>query len=648
MCTWEIARHTDDGDRLTRPRRRRGRDGRGACAQQAHAVDRHRGVQRGQGAGTAAQARHVAQHVQPFATLPFRVNRHVARRGLPFRRSVACDALGGDPQAPDVHQLQRHQRVFLGLALDDQLAPHGAEFVAERGSGAACVDTNPRLQQRRVLAGDGLALEFFDDGTAGHDLVREEIGGTHQDADLHAQRSQRRGHQRHHRRRRRVMDTAGKQHLHRARVFQSGFEQDVDGLLPQHEAGAGTGMAAALAALEHQAARTGIEEAAQQAGRRHMQIGDDAQFVEFACLARAPAGDDGEWRPHLAQHRHLFVAQLARHEAEDSYAPRQVAHQRPGRAQQRGDLRTAQHGQGNERQRARLGYRPRKGRNVADAGHRPLDDGEPGAVRLRECCIGRQDLLCCRLRQPVADGRTDGRHDAAHGAVAARQRTGQGDITADGEQAVLGSEQAFQQQRPPVGPLRDCALDGAQPAASASGKTAVAFSVASHERGFRTVQSVPAGRAGRRRRLGSQPQLFAKHHAGRARQHDRRRAVYADAPLDPVGNVQRPAALLRQHERRTVADLAACFMAFQDHAIGPRLLRRARPGQIAHLEVDQACQRACQAHVAGQCAGAGADAGQQQDRHGLLQADQGGQVLQGVGSSLEQVDAQAPVGRRTG
>jgi hypothetical protein len=119
------------------------------------------------------------------------------------------------------------------------------------------------LEQAGGLARDRGLLEAGLDRARRHRLVSEQVGGAHQHADLGAARGQRRRQRRHHRARARVVDAAGEQHRHlgHRRVRQ----QPLELRLPQREARARPDVAAALAALEHEAAGAVLQEQVEQA-----------------------------------------------------------------------------------------------------------------------------------------------------------------------------------------------------------------------------------------------------------------------------------------------------------------------------------------------------------------------------------------------
>ena len=133
---------------------------------------------------------------------------------------------------------------------------------------------------------DGHLLERRLDGAGGHRLLGEQVGGAHEHADLGAPG------------RRAVAAAAAAMAAERAswmppakrtwRCSGSGtVEQALDLGVPEGEARPGADVAAALAALEHELAGAVLEEAVEQAGRGHVEVGGDAGRLERRGLRRA-------------------------------------------------------------------------------------------------------------------------------------------------------------------------------------------------------------------------------------------------------------------------------------------------------------------------------------------------------------------------
>ena len=89
------------------------------------------------------------------------------------------------------------------------------------------------------------------------------------------------------------MDSAGKDEADRIGGYSpvDGFGDRGEGLFPEDEAGPGPDVATALAALEDEAAGSVAEVLVEQAGRRRVQIGDDAVALEGSGLVGSPTGD---------------------------------------------------------------------------------------------------------------------------------------------------------------------------------------------------------------------------------------------------------------------------------------------------------------------------------------------------------------------
>ena len=131
-----------------------------------------------------------------------------------------------------------------------------------------------------------------------------------------------------------------------------------DGLFPEDEARPRAHVAAAFAALEHEAARSVAEVLVEQARRRHVQIGGDPLALELGGLVGAAAGEQSKRRAELAHDGQLLGAKLGGHEAEDAHAPGASGELSGGVAQQIPDFRFAQQREGQKGQAAPLAPRP--------------------------------------------------------------------------------------------------------------------------------------------------------------------------------------------------------------------------------------------------------------------------------------------------
>src|SRR5262249_4719768 len=126
-----------------------------------------------------------------------------------------------------------------------------------------------------------------------------------------------------HRRGQGVVDAAREQNVQvvALAVGAEVLEKDLAHRVPENEAGPWTDVPAALTTFRDKAACAILEEHAQQAGRRYVQIGGDAFFLQGTGLVWPAAGDQGEGRPHGEDRLHLLPADLGRGEAEDARAP---------------------------------------------------------------------------------------------------------------------------------------------------------------------------------------------------------------------------------------------------------------------------------------------------------------------------------------
>ena len=212
-------------------------------------------------------------------------------------------------------------------------------------------------------------------------LFGQDIGGTDDHADLGTTRGQFCPKGRNHRARHVVMNATGKQDFtvdiaRRTIVIQNGINR----LLPQNGGCPRTHVAPAFTALENEPARAAFQKQADQTGRRDVQIGRNALFLQRKRLIRTPARNQGEIRFVFQNDIGLFGAQVVIDKPKDPNTPRRIAHLGLGRGQQVRRRVLAHQGQRQERQRAAIGHGLGKIGGVRHAGHRPLNDRETGAV----------------------------------------------------------------------------------------------------------------------------------------------------------------------------------------------------------------------------------------------------------------------------
>ena len=419
-CLRQDAAHADDRDL-----RRLGRQHRDAAArveftnlrQQLGAGIGDFLVQLADRGDAVAHQRDLADHIE--AAGPLRVGvefQEGAGARLLAVGGIAVGALGGDPQPADVERLERVAHVVVALAAAQQPPLLGGEGGDEVGVDAADRVAGTGLQQDGAAAFRDLLLKGFNDRPAFDRLMGHRIGGADEHADLAAEPGERPRRGGDHRTRHRVVDAAREQDVDVGRPCPVDVrEQDVDHLAPQREARTRPDMAAAFASLEDEPLGAGLEEQAQQPGRRHVQIGRYPGLFEAERLFRPPTREQREIRPERMHDRELLGLQVRRHEAEDADAPGAIGQHRAGFLEQRLDVAAAHQRQRKERQRAALGDLERKFGAVADPRHRALDDRELRPVRPRERRPGRQR----RRRLGVGDvffDRTEQRvHDARHG-----------------------------------------------------------------------------------------------------------------------------------------------------------------------------------------------------------------------------------------
>ena len=337
--------------------------------------------------------------------------------------------------------------------------------------------------------------------------------------------------------------------------------------LPQRKARSGTDVSAALPALEDESPGAVLEEQVQQPRRGRMQIGGDPGLLERSRLRRSAAGDERYGRTRSLHRGELLLAQLGRHEAEDSDAPRAAGKQR-GRLLEEGlDLRATQQGEGQERQTARLCDGGRERRAVAHAGHGALGDrvaqpvrlGDTGARTQWEVLGGDGHVLGDRVAHRL--DHTAGRLESTcqfegHGAVLADRHEVGGDVGPElrGDRAggLVGGATCHREIRPGV------------------------YAVVSDHAGLAAVHR--CDRVARRTRqvaLTDQCELRVEHDAARSQ----RDGAGCGVQPDPAPRPHRHAeidGLLEQDERLGRPDSTAALAALGDQSLGAGAHRRAR------------------------------------------------------------------------
>jgi hypothetical protein len=235
----------------------------------------------------------------------------------------------------------------------------------------------------------------------------------------------------HHGRRAPVVDAAREQHVE-LRGIAPGREPAFDHpelRLPQGIARPRPGVAAALEALEHEAAGAVGQEAFEQPGRGHVQERADAGLLELGRLGRPAPGDQRQRRPHVADHGQLLLAQVLGDEAEHAHAPGPVPEPGSGLLQQGPDLAlTSQERQGEERQATTVGDRLGEPSPVGHAGHRALHHGIGRAGGGRHARAGGQGLDPLRRGHVLGDLAAQPGHQRADAAVAGGEVRRQGRV----------------------------------------------------------------------------------------------------------------------------------------------------------------------------------------------------------------------------
>ncbi len=337
------------------------------------------------GADRGAQPGDLPDHEHPVEALLLFADRLID--GPAVGALGADDALGCDAQASQVQALEfLAHLVWAGaFALQSQLF---VDEVAREGRvGAAGGVPDAGFEQNRFLAGDRLVLKGRLDGAGLDGFPGEQVGGAQQYPDLDAAFRKRGCDGADHGGGEAVMDAAGKQNVELGRIdLVAGevIEQDLDHLLPQHEARARPDMAAALTPLENDATYAATRVQPQQLRRGHVQIGRDAQFFElFGLIGTASRDHRKLWRA-LANLGELLFPQLLRYESQNADAPGAVAELLASRFEQFAHLLAAHQRQGQHRQSAAGLDRIRKLRAVAHPRHRPLNDRVGRPMRLSQ------------------------------------------------------------------------------------------------------------------------------------------------------------------------------------------------------------------------------------------------------------------------
>ncbi|MBS1253580.1 MAG: hypothetical protein MAG451_02629 [Anaerolineales bacterium] len=363
------------------------------------------------GAHLVTQGCELSDHVHPLMMLLFFLHGDVLGRVriLAVAR-VAVDALGCNAQPADVHGFQRLldllgrltrilQALFLLLE-----KPHVRRLSA--------ADDVPRcgLHQHGVIAVHRFFLETGQDCTGGDSFFGEQVGCSEEHTDAYAALFQRSSHRADHRGRRSIVNAAGKQDVAvRSLVGRQFLQQHIDHAVPQYEAAPWTNVTTSLTTFEHKAPRTILEKHAQQSGRRHVQVGGDAIFLQYLRLIGPAAGDQRKWRAVSADDVQLLLTQTQGDKAQNADPPGAVSHQLLGFFQQSFHCRRAHHGKRQERQRSPFGHPQSEFAPIANPSHWPLHDRIMGSVGLGQGAVLIQRPDALRSPRMVIDGLADRR-----------------------------------------------------------------------------------------------------------------------------------------------------------------------------------------------------------------------------------------------
>ena len=391
-----------------------------------------------------------------------------------------------------------------------------------------------------------------------------------------------------HRRGKRVVDAPGEEHLHLVEVREARPGQHVERALPEDEAGARPHVTSALAPLQHELPRAGLQEGGEQAGRRHVQERRDAVRLEVPGLRGTSAGDDRETGPCLADDVELLLAQLGgtkpRSPTPHGRSPicaRTVSRSvRTASPRRRASARNGQ--------RAVLRDHAAEGRPVAHARHRPLHDGIP---RTEPACRGRvggQGILLERSGHVMGAGDAKRVEDARDRPVPLGQVPRERDPVTERQRTAPeplaphrlgphrlgplpeGPERREHVAAVPIG-LREQrealavrAAEDAQPVLAGS----VAVGLGPVEP-LETAALWP-----RQGGLAGEPELLREHDPARAGDDRGRRRVGAPAALHPPGDVESAVKGLEQQEGGPAPGDTARLAASKDHSVVAGRLRR--------------------------------------------------------------------------
>jgi hypothetical protein len=558
---------------------------------------RERAVQVADRRHLVAERRDLADHEHAARPLLLVVERDELGRGGVVREArVPVDALRGDAEPAEVHELQPVAQLAVRCLLAAQPALLLAELVDERRGEAPGRMARARLEQRGLGAGDGRLLESRRDRTRADGLLGEEVRRPHENADSDPTRRERGGERGDHGGRPAVVDPAGEQHVVVRRVAPGGepVDEGAHHRVPEHEARARADVASALATLEHEPPRAVLEVQPEQAGRRHVQVRPDPGLLEHGGLIRAATRDQRERRRMGADRLELLLTQLGRHEAEDPRAPRPVPEEPLGLLEQPRRVRPAHERQCEERQRAAFGDRRRELGSIADAGHRPLRDRIASAVRLRERPSLRERIVVRRDLDLLRDRGVEAGDDSADRGEAPREIRGERGVLPDGEErgagvvpadarTELGPPRAPQLRDVPVGEL-DLALelperrDGCQRRSGVDPDRRVELEAVTGR--LAAVHRAELRLNGlRQRRLAGEQELAVEDGARRARDGTGGGGVEADSAMGPDRRPQTGGALLQQDERALGPDEASGLVALGNHGVEPRGLPCLRLGE---------------------------------------------------------------------
>ena len=628
-------------------------------------IDRHLGVQVLDGTHLVVERRRLSEHVGALGVLVARSDSHVgcvvvAGSGL----GPALESLGRDAQAVEDQGFE----LFLNLGrrpsrLGEPL-PVFHDRLGERRVGAAHRVAGRCLHELGPRAVENLLLVGLHDRLGLDSVLGEEVGRSHEHADLDPPLGEGRGDGGGHRRREAVVDPTAEEHMIVGRVVgRDLLEEHIDRHGPEFETRARTHASAALAALEDESFRSPGQQGGEGVSRvrvnvdarlRADRVGHREYFV--VCVARdhAEGGADGAHRFDLLRR------QFSRKRAEESHTPGTIVEQPAPLGKKFRQLSTARVAQSQEGQRALFGDPKAECGLVADPDHRGLDDRKRRAMGHGQGC-GRVE----RPRGPGGvdcgiDRLAESLESPAHGEIFVSQTGSHGCIGAEGNDLrdriipshdrvdFFAPRSALLRARP--GAAQDHLLFVAQgvdhgasgPVQDPEGRAEL-LADADRVKAAPGLPAAPGGhdllrRAGQSR-LALQGELIIEHRSHGAGSEAGRGRVRSHAALGPDGEGKVVQEALHQDEGRFLTHPSGSLIALGDQPVG--LGADAEAGLFETRRLEQNGQAVAVQCLDERSEDLGVGRGEDHDLDRIGQAGAFGQLRQGrveVGASAVELD----------